>query len=367
VRRYEGARKKWSQKEAKKHLAERETEVNRNEYRGNEFDEVKFDKLASLLIKDYEVNEKKSLEHTRLRLERLRKYFGGHKVIHIPEMVPQFIIDSRAKGWTNAYINRFISMLHRMYTLGYDNQPRLVAEIPRIKKLEENNVRKGFIDHEFYLKFKPLLPDYLQLALMISYSSTLRRGEVFTLRISQFNKISGYVLLEETKNGEQRGFFLRGQNYMDVLQWVETTERKFPECKYIVNNQGNQVKDFRASWETALKRLGVNVRYKCKGCGNHEHLPTGLTVADLRCSKCEGTIFRKDSEKVFHDIRRSSAKNMKNAQVPEEDIKQIGGWKTGSMFTRYNITGEEEQKNAADKTAEYLRRKEEEILRHTKK
>jgi hypothetical protein len=367
-RQYEHGSPKWTKKrEAEAQLSIREAEVLKHEYKGKKIDEVDFEDLSRLLIEDYTINNRKSLTSQINRIKRMEKFFGKkEKAIHIPSRIKSFIIFCQNKGDSNAYINRYLSALQRMFSLGFNHEPQLVARIPKIIKLEENNVRKGFIDHEFYLRFKPELPDYLQIALLISYASTVRKTEVFTLKIHQFNKITGYVLLEETKNNEQRGFFLRGQFYQEVFDWVQKTEREYPECEYIVNLKGKRVTDFRTAWESALMRTGQKIRFKCKKCGNFEYLSLGEKREDLKCRSCKENKFKKANETIFHDIRRSAAKNMKNAGNPEEDIKQIGGWKTGSMFTRYNITGEEEQKSVADKTLEYLKKQEEEIRRHNK-
>jgi integrase len=42
--------------------------------------------------------------------------------------------------------------------------------------------------------------------------------------------------------------------------------------------------------------------------------------------------------KLIHDLRRSAARELRNAGVPESTIMDIGGWKTREMFKRYAIT-----------------------------
>src|SRR5262245_37474896 len=57
---------------------------------------------------------------------------------------------------------------------------------------------------------------------------------------------------------------------------------------------------------------------------------------------------------LFHDLRRSGARNYRRAQVTEDVIMRIGGWKTPSMFRRYNVVDERDLTEAGERLAGFL-------------
>ena len=49
----------------------------------------------------------------------------------------------------------------------------------------------------------------------------------------------------------------------------------------------------------------------------------------------------------YHDLRRSAARNMIRAGVPERVVMDIVGWKTRAMLERYNLVDERDLAQAA--------------------
>jgi len=58
--------------------------------------------------------------------------------------------------------------------------------------------------------------------------------------------------------------------------------------------------------------------------------------------------------RLFHDLRRSAARNMDRAGVSRHVAMQITGHKTETMYRRYNIVSEQDIRAALVKTQTYL-------------
>ena len=70
------------------------------------------------------------------------------------------------------------------------------------------------------------------------------------------------------------------------------------------------------------------------GTGHWDCRKCGRALAGVRC-ECGST--RKYVGLIPHDFRRSAAKALRRAGVPESVIMEIGRWKTPSKFRRYAI------------------------------
>ena len=67
---------------------------------------------------------------------------------------------------------------------------------------------------------------------------------------------------------------------------------------------------------------------------------SGKRVRDFRGTWAKACEAAKVPGLLFHDLRRTAARNLRRAGVAEGVIMMIGGWKTRSVFERYAIVSQ---------------------------
>ncbi len=186
---------------AKALLAKREGEIAQGKIPGIHFEKVKFDELAKDLLSDYRINQRKSLVHIEIRKRNLEKHFAGFPVPQIDSSAINRYIEVRmSEGVSNGTINRELSALKRMFTLGRQCTPPKVDRVPYIPKLKENNTRKGFFEHSDFRALRRALPDYLKGVVTFAYRTGWRKSEIADLTWSQVDRSQGIVTLNPERD-----------------------------------------------------------------------------------------------------------------------------------------------------------------------
>jgi integrase len=320
---YRETTKSEKEADAKHLLKKREGEISEGKLPGIYFDRVKFDELAEGFLRDYRINQRKSLDRAERSIKQLKKYFEGYRVSDITSPKIEVYIETRLEeGAANATINRELSALKRMLNIGARQTPPKVDRVPYIPMLKENNTRKGFFEHAEFVALRDELPDYLKGFVTFAYKTGWRMSEITGLTWSQVDRDNGIVRLEpgETKNDDGRTVYLDDE-LRDVFndQWeLRKKSRKLTPYVFPGNNGDEQIKDFRFSWNKACTDANIG-------------------------------------KKLFHDFRRTAVRNMVRAGIPEGVAMKISGHKTRSVFDRYNIVNDADLQLAAQKQAIYLK------------
>ena len=326
---------------AKELLKKREGEIQAGKPPGIVFDKVTFDELAEDFLRDYRINQRKTLDRAELSVRYLKKHFEGYKVPNISTpMIDRYIENRLESGAANATVNCELSALKRMLNMGARQTPPKVNRVPYIKLLKENNARMGFLEHGQFLALRENLPDHLKGFITFGYKVGWRISEIKGLTWKQVDLEQGIVRLEvgTTKNKEARTVYLDDElRQVFRTQWENRRHSKaltpyvFPSVK-----GKDKVSDFRHAWSCACRDAGIGYGYKLK----KDYVikwQDKLTAGPL-----------------FHDFRRSAIRNMVRAGIPERVAMMVSGHKTRSVFERYNIVNDSDLKMAAKRQAAYL-------------
>jgi integrase len=223
----------------------------------------------------------------------------------------KFVEERQADGAGNAVINRSLACLRRMLRIAHEDGK--LQAVPVIRLLKEPPARKGFVELEQFEKLLAKLPAHLQPYVTFLYHCGGRSGEAEQIEWPQVDLHRAIIRLEDdqTKNKDAR--------------YVPLPERLVLMLAAMKPKEGRvfDITNLRKEWMDACAASGLGRKIEVEG-KPYDPRYEGLTL---------------------HDLRRSAARNLLLAGVPETIIMRIGGWKTRSVFDRYAVA------NTADLSA----------------
>jgi integrase len=301
---------------AARFLRQRLTEVD-----SDQAEAPRIEQLGDDLLRDYRINEHRSLNDVEARWRlHLKPFLGSIKATELDSrLLAQYIDGRREEHASNATINRELACLKRMYRLAYLSTPPRVPSVPHFPHLKENNVRQGFLTAEQYASLVAHCSDlWLRGMRETAHNYGWRVSELLNLRVCQVDFVARSIRLEPgtTKNREGREVTIESGALLELLRQCVEGKR---QDDYVFTRGDKPIRDFRKTWENLCKSAGV---------------PSLL----------------------FHDLRRTAARNLRAAGVPEEIIMRIAGWKTSSIFRRYAIVDKADVREALQRLERTRRR-----------
>ncbi len=146
-------------------------------------DRVTVRDLLNLLLEDYDTRQVAQAYIATLKIKSiLLPKLGAVKAARLGSARIKEYIEARLKIVKPATVNRELGILHRAFQLGYNQDPPLVARVPYLPRLTEDEPRKGFLKPQTYHKLLAELPSEMQLLFVIAYHGGLRRGALLRIR-----------------------------------------------------------------------------------------------------------------------------------------------------------------------------------------
>ncbi len=141
--------------------------------------------------------------------------------------------------------------------------------------------------------------------------------------LTAVDRSAGEVRLGTSKSGHGRVLPLDG-TLRDVIErrWAareyQSADGVTSLSEFVFHHHGRPIVDFKKSWASACKKAGI-------------------------------------PGKLFHDLRRTAIRNTVRAGVPQSVAMSISGHRTISTFLRYNITSDEDRREAIRKAEAYVK------------
>ena len=273
--------------------------------------------LSDAYLQDYQVRQFRSQSTARGRTAHLAAFFGraARAATLTTYQIRQYQLTRRAAGAATGTINRETSALHRMCTLAVHwGWLDTVPGFP--DRLRENPPRQGFFEHPEYLAVRVRLPAPWQDILDLAYYSGWRKQEILGLTWEEIDRAGGVIRLSPARSKTLVGRILPiSPPIADAL--ARRRARRDPDSPLVFHRDGIPVRRWRTAWRTACQAAGVPTRF-------------------------------------LHDCRRTAARNLIRASVPERVAMLLTGHKSRAIFDRYNIIHEQELLDAGDQLVEYL-------------
>jgi len=247
-------------------------------------------------------------EHQGLHLERWKAEIGHYR---LSDVTPDVITDVKEKLLSEitpkgtkrspSTVARYLSSLSSVFTIAV-NEWQWLEDSPmrKVKKPKESRGRVRFLDDDERARLlqacKESSNEWIYMCVILALSTGMRQGELMGLKWPDVNLKDGYIILNETKNGERRRVPLTGHG-LELLRQHAKVRRLDTDLLFPGRNPSKPI-DLKKPFKTALKQA---------------------EISDFR----------------WHDLRHCTASYLAMNGASLAEIAEVLGHKTLQMVKRY--------------------------------
>jgi integrase len=270
--------------------------------------------LKSVLEKHYVRGDNASWPRAEQAFRHLEEFFGKDaRAVEITKASVSEYQDTRLrKGAARNTVRYEVAVLSAAFGVAVEHD--LLATKPIFRRPAEGEKRSGFFESADFTALVVELPADIASLVVFLRMTGWRRGEGVGLMWSQIDwddpcypgehaePVPGAracirISESQTKGNDAREFPIGEAPELRNLLLERWQKR---DGLHVFHRRGQPIGDFRKAWARACKAAQVPGR-------------------------------------LVHDLRRTAARDFRRAGVSEGEIMRLCGWKTRSMFDRYNV------------------------------
>jgi len=260
-----------------------------------------FSELIELLHADYLRRGLRSWDRAERAITHLRPVFGAIPATAISfKQISAYVARRIHEGAQPGTIHAEVAALRRMLRLALEAD--LIPALPAFPSLPSSPAREGFLTSDqvnaVVANLKPPVADLVYTLWITGW----RRREIQFLRWEDVNMEAGEIRLTagRSKTRVARVFPFAASRSLAAIVQARYAARSGSSVYLFERSAGKPVKDFREAWRLACEKAGV-------------------------------------PDRVPHDLRRSRARALTRAHVPQSVAMRLLGHRTASMFLRYDV------------------------------
>jgi integrase len=285
-------------------LKEERKRKGRGEFIPHEYERLTVAHLLDSYLKDLNNRGKKSIASVKSRIELLKASLGFQRAMDLTtDHVETYRKQRLGVGRDKATVDREVQILRAAFRFALKRER--IARIPYLPMFNVDHVRQGFFEQEQAEKIEAELPEALAEVVRFASLSGWRIGEILALRWEQVDQKTREIRLGTTKNGRPRTLTLWGGLWDLILRRWRAQEYRTRSgsalSAYVFHRRtGRPVSysNYRREFVAACTRAGVEGR-------------------------------------TTHDFRRTVARDLRRAGVPETVCMTITGHQSAQIFRRY--------------------------------